>query len=380
MLQQSMRRGSEGFLDTQGEMVDLGPFVALRNVNAKSDTLKFELSARDLNSPSHSLSNYLRDKDLDPFKCDLNYSISGEVKYYEDFRFQGDTTKFSLRAGNRVLLTKTREISENTKFLEFHNGTQLGDESQRGLNDLVVVDQAVNNFAKLINRINYIYPNKEVLLPHFRTYDSYNARHVGFTGANSLHHLWKLSEDKIKSKFLSEHFDRVLDLIDWGFHEKDRTVELFATSKETGARTNLANFGFGVSQLIPIFVQGAICHPRDTLIVEHPEAHIHPTAELEFGSFVSKLWTEQKVGTVVETHSRNIVLRLRRLVVEQELDPKEISIVFFDYEDGNPIVKNLEIDSDGMIKGELPMEFFNEDIYEGLKLRSSKFRDSTNDD
>ena len=60
--------------------------------------------------------------------------------------------------------------------------------------------------------------------------------------------------------------------------------------RKTGAKTNISNFGFGVSQSIPIFIQGARMAPYTTLMVEQPEAQVHPTAQLELGSFFADLW------------------------------------------------------------------------------------------
>src|SRR5204862_380083 len=87
-------------------------------------------------------------------------------------------------------------------------------------------------------------------------------------------------------------------------------------------------FGFGVSQCLPIFIQGAMQYPGQLLIVEQPEAQLHPTAQLEMGSFFTDLWNEKKVPSLIETHSSNIILRLRKLVSKGELQAKDISIAF----------------------------------------------------
>ena len=51
------------------------------------------------------------------------------------------------------------------------------------------------------------------------------------------------------------------------------------------AEVSLSCFGFGVSQCIQVFVQGLLMESDTQLIVEQPEARIHPTAQIEMGSF-----------------------------------------------------------------------------------------------
>ncbi len=112
--------------------------------------------------------------------------------------------------------------------------------------------------------------------------------------------------------------------------------------------------------------------PHTTLMVEQPEAQVHPTAQLEMGQFFAELWKEFKVGSIIETHSANILLRLRRLVKKGVLDTKEVSVVFFDCVDNKPTIRNLFIAQDGSFEPGLPMEFFGADVLEGLKMGAGK--------
>ena len=148
-----------------------------------------------------------------------------------------------------------------------------------------------------------------------------------------------------------------------------------ARNRQTQAICSLADFGFGVSQCLPIFVQGAMQVPGQLLLVEQPEAQLHPTAQLELGTFFAELWKERKVPTILETHSANIILRLRKLISQNKLAPSDVSIAYFHVADlpqkrGNPlkavIVRNLDINPDGSLEKGLPMQFFGADIKEAL--------------
>ena len=133
----------------------------------------------------------------------------------------------------------------------------------------------------------------------------------------------------------------------------------------------IADYGFGVSQCLPIFVQGAIMAPHTALMVEQPEAQLHPTAQLEMGTYFADLWTQRKVTSIIETHSDNILLKLRRLIAKEELSHKDVSVAFFTFDDNKnnmPVIRNLDINQDGSIEPGLPMEFFGANIIEGMKL------------
>ena len=75
-------------------------------------------------------------------------------------------------------------------------------------------------------------------------------------------------------------------------------------------------------------------NPYTQLMIEQPEAQLHPTAQLELGSYFADIWKERRVGSIIETHSGNILLRLRRLIANGSLNPEDVSVAFFDIEEG----------------------------------------------
>ena len=111
--------------------------------------------------------------------------------------------------------------------------------------------------------------------------------------------------------------------------------------------------------------------PQTSLMIEQPEAQLHPTAQLEMGSFFADLWNKRQVGSIIETHSSNILLRLRRLIGKGDLSNEDVSVAYFTVDEDNrnmPIIKNLDINDDGSMEPGLPMEFFAADVIEGLNL------------
>ena len=82
-----------------------------------------------------------------------------------------------------------------------------------------------------------------------------------------------------------------------------------------GTRANLADVGFGVSQVLPVLVQGLMMRAGGIYLVQQPEIHLHPDAQAGLADFFIYL-ASYGVTTVVETHSEYLLLRLRRRLAE----------------------------------------------------------------
>lgn len=81
---------------------------------------------------------------------------------------------------------------------------------------------------------------------------------------------------------------------------------------------NLADVGRGPQAALPVVttlmaVRAGIC-PASLLIIEEPEAHVHPSAHGALADLV--IQASRTAQVVVETHSENFILRLRRRIAE----------------------------------------------------------------
>jgi hypothetical protein len=80
-------------------------------------------------------------------------------------------------------------------------------------------------------------------------------------------------------------------------------------------RANFADVGFGVSQVLPVLVQGLLVRRGGTFLVQQPEIHLHPDAQADLADYFLYL-ASQGVNSLVETHSEYFLLRLRRRLAE----------------------------------------------------------------
>jgi predicted ATPase len=90
------------------------------------------------------------------------------------------------------------------------------------------------------------------------------------------------------------------------------------------------NAGFGLTASIPIVVAALRIGAPGLLIVENPEAHLHPRGQSEMGRFLARV-SASGTQTVIETHSDHVLNGIRRAVaVDRVIAASDVRVHFFD--------------------------------------------------
>lgn len=111
-------------------------------------------------------------------------------------------------------------------------------------------------------------------------------------------------------------------------------------------RLGLGQVGLGLSQALPIVVACVTSKPGDLLLIETPEAHLHPGAQHRLASlFVEAARHGRQV--IVETHSEHLVNAARLAVKSDLLKPAEVAIQFFSQREGRTSVREVDLDPNG---------------------------------
>lgn len=118
--------------------------------------------------------------------------------------------------------------------------------------------------------------------------------------------------------------------------------------KDEKLRTSIKHVGFGISQVLPILVEGLRMGKGSTLILEQPEIHLHPRLQSQLFDFVYSLVLEGK-KVIVETHSDHFINRMRRRVAEDCSDkmPEQVSITFIQEKNGKNYFDTLNLNEMG---------------------------------
>ena len=70
----------------------------------------------------------------------------------------------------------------------------------------------------------------------------------------------------------------------------------------SGVEVSLPDVGFGVSQILPILVECLRVKEGETIILEQPEIHLHPSLQSKLADFFICMAKSGK-NLVIETHS-----------------------------------------------------------------------------
>lgn len=147
---------------------------------------------------------------------------------------------------------------------------------------------------------------------------------------------------------------------------------------EGGGSHNLADVGFGFSQMLPVLAQlwsmrpssrrrrlpPGLLTPDPTFAIEQPELHLHPALQARLANTMSRAISSARRNSigltlVIETHSETIVNQIGRLIADGELDADLASVVLFEPSRNGKgsTVRTATFDSDGYLQN-WPFGFF----------------------
>lgn len=233
---------------------------------------------------------------------------------------------------------------------------------------LSIVSYVFNFVRSILDDLSYIGPLRE-RPKHFYEVLPERPRTVGPKGeraANLLRH--QLNELQPKINEWSERFE-----LGDALRLNDLSLDLFNIEFfSNGRATNIADAGFGASQVFPLIVQ-AIASQRDTItIAEQPEIHLNPRLQSVLADLFAEMANTDR-RAIVETHSEHLLLRLRRLIAEGVISHEKVALYFVEKHGGESTIREVPIEPNGHITSdEWPRGFFAETLRESLALAAAQ--------
>ncbi len=125
----------------------------------------------------------------------------------------------------------------------------------------------------------------------------------------------------------------------------------------TRDHVNIADTGFGVSQVLPVLVALLAAERGQLVYLEQPEIHLHPRAQVALAKVLAKA-AKRGVRVVAETHSATMLLAIQTLVAKKTISPEIIKLHWFKRrpQDGITDVISADLDEAGAF-GEWPEDF-----------------------
>jgi predicted ATPase len=284
-------------------------------------------------------------------------------------------------------LPKIRNWNYNNGSLEFRyddkNDNYKNNESNKeirfnGFNlDQSFVKEQSLEIEKFVLNTNYIGPFREIPKRTYISRGNLRNQNIGNKGEFTYQ---ILISDYLynESKLLNKVSDWYQDNFDgWGVRvnsnaKPDYKVELFR--ENPSFNINIRDVGEGMSQVLPIVVSAFIENNQDIIyIMEQPELHLHPGAHGNLAELLVKQASAKNKNFLIETHSQNFILRIRRLIAENKIEPKVVGLYFVDFDsiENTSNLKEIKIDEKGNVDY-WPSNIFNEALDEAIAIHSAQ--------
>ena len=239
---------------------------------------------------------------------------------------------------------------------------------------LAIISYVFNALGSIFSSLSYIGPIRERPKRYYEALGE-TQETVGPTGEHAPN-LLRLRYDEIheKLKYWVRRFEMGQDLRVKNL--SDDIFEINFISKAPRPITNIADAGFGASQVLPLIVQAVAAEPGSLTIAEQPEIHLNPRLQCLLADlFVEMANAEHRV--IVETHSEHLLLRLRRLVAIGKIRQEDVAVYFVERNEGKgeSNIRKVPIQGNGHIEpADWPVGFFGETLRESLALAAAQAR------
>lgn len=271
---------------------------------------------------------------------------------------------FSFSGLGALLLPRSWRQDEDrwNKVRDWYNATS----------ELVDIYQNTNfALSRWLRGISYLGPLRSLSQRTYRLAPELPSN-VGRDGQHAPEILYRGRDDE-----LSARTDEWLKRLGYGtvrFQSLGEDYFQMFIEKADGVSVNVAHSGVGLSQLLPLLVQG-IATPEDgTLIAQQPEIHLNPAQQGLMADFLIDL-AKEKRRVLVESHSEHVLLRLRRRIAEGQIAASDVAVYYFDSRNGRSKVRRIDIGETGHIdRDDWPTGFFEDQLDDSFALAMAQSR------
>ncbi len=220
----------------------------------------------------------------------------------------------------------------------------------------------IGSLESLFNRIFYLGPLRD----NPRTHYNWRGKPPEGVGRHGEEMVSALFSSRLQSSDLDEHVPKWLQslgLIDSyrlaPVPRTERAYEFLVTKHKGGPEVRLTDVGFGVSQVLPVLILCYYAPEGSILILEQPEAHLHPKVQSELGDVLIDAVKSRNLQIILESHSEHLLHRVMRRTAEEQLCVGDTALYFCQINEGVSEIEPLQVDEYGNI-GNWPQEFFGD--------------------
>ena len=219
-------------------------------------------------------------------------------------------------------------------------------------------------FENLFRSIRYLGPIREYPRRHY-AWQGEHSPGVGQRGEKMVNALFsRRIQLRFIDKQIMEWLQR-LDLIDSyrvnPIPNTEKDYEFLVRKYRGGPEVRLTDVGFGVSQVLPVLILCYYVPEGSILILEQPEAHLHPKVQSELADLLIEVVQNRKLQIILESHSEHLLIRLMRRIAEEQISAADTAFYFCEMNEGISEIERLNVDDYGNITN-WPQNFFGDEM------------------
>jgi predicted ATPase len=349
-----------------GNCVNLGTYGDLHNnESALEDKIEIYFNYKDDETESNLNILYELEKEAKVKLVDVSYSYKNDnklneykdslkrIEFFSTHKLCFQSSHFVVEYDNRFKehIQSFKNPSKETQLLsyqlvELKNLLPNVEFMNTHLHGIVLQENVLWNigikYMNFYSRTHYVAADRLGSQEYYKKINLNDFISVDKKGENLATVLFELQKDLIKinkklylgdgneleeqvGKWLSQIFDTKVEI---KVKDSSHTFEILFTIK--GKQYKPTNVGFGYSYILPIIVSGLIAKEGEILIIENPEAHLHPKAQSELTKFLAKV-ASCGVQIFIESHSEHILngLQVTAKQEEFEITNEDINILYF---------------------------------------------------
>lgn len=208
--------------------------------------------------------------------------------------------------------------------------------------DIIGIASTPNRLIRHLGGIRYLGP---VRIAPQSLYVQYSDPQIdlGYNGENTAQLLWKKQNKPVAKgdKTFKDKINYYLELL--GISQKitvarrENIVYSIDVSLEGNSKDKvpISDVGFGISQVLPVILNGLLTESGEIAIFEQPEIHLHPDCKSKLADFFIDLVKNDR-QVIVETHSTELIDKLRLRIIEDPALLNLINVIFVEPDSKNP--------------------------------------------
>ncbi len=237
-------------------------------------------------------------------------------------------------------------------------------------------ENIINFVDHLVSDFDFISADRFGPKTFYHVDGNYATNKVGKLGEYTGLLLGKLKTDDIFINDVNDALKSIFGFVEISADHIDGAnvsiLEITNSKTKSLGHKSPVNMPYGVSYVLPIIVSCLLRHPdrnerkgvktieNPIVVIENPEAHLHPAAQSKLGIFLSSM-ASNGVQIILETHSDHIINGIRKAVKNKIISHEDVLFNFFERGEqvGQNTIREIQPEENGSLT-EWPKGFFDQ--------------------